>query len=100
MSGRKIKVACIQLRSSDDMAANLHETSALIRRAQADGARFIATPENTCLMAPDGGAKLEKSYTESADPTLPAFCGAGGFGLLPLTLFGLACWKANGRRRT
>jgi len=74
MSGRKIKVACIQLRSSDDMESNLRETSALIRRAHADGARFIATPENTCLMAPDGGAKLEKSFSESADPTLPAFC--------------------------
>jgi len=74
MSGRKIKVACIQLRSSDDMESNLSETSALIRRAHADGAKFIATPENTCLMAPDGGAKLEKSFSESADPTLPAFC--------------------------
>ena len=74
MSGRRIKVACIQLRSSDDMQSNLRETSALIRRAHADGARFILTPENTCLMAPDGGAKLEKSFAESADPTLPSFC--------------------------
>ena len=74
MNARKIKVACIQLRSSDDIDWNLRQTSSLIRRAHADGARFIATPENTCLMAPDGGAKLEKSFAESDDPALPEFC--------------------------
>ena len=74
MNARKIKVACIQLRSSDDIEENIEQTSALIREAHADGARFIATPENTCLMAPDGGAKLEKSFAESDDPALPAFC--------------------------
>ena len=73
MSGRKLKVACIQLRSSDDVDWNVRQASALIRGAHAEGARFIATPENTCLMAPDGGAKLEKSFSESDDPALPAF---------------------------
>src|SRR5262245_50560711 len=74
MNTRKIKVACVQLRSSDDVDWNLRQASALIRRAHADGARFISTPENTCLMAPDGGAKLEKSFAEGDDPALPAFC--------------------------
>jgi predicted amidohydrolase len=73
MSGRKIKVACVQLRSSDDIDWNIRKTSGHIRLAHKDGARFIATPENTTLMAPDGGAKLEKSYTEKDDPALPAF---------------------------
>src|ERR1700687_668939 len=73
MSGRKIKVACVQLRSSDDIDWNIRKTSGHIRLAHKDGARFIATPENTNLMAPDGGAKLEKSYTEKDDPALPAF---------------------------
>jgi predicted amidohydrolase len=45
----------------------------LIREARAAGADFIATPENTTLMAPDGGAKLEKSYDEGRDPALPRF---------------------------
>src|SRR5687768_15188469 len=74
MNPRKVKVACIQLRSSDDIDYNVRQTAGLIRRAQSDGARFIATPENTCLMAPDGGAKLEKSFSETDDPALPAFC--------------------------
>jgi predicted amidohydrolase len=37
------------------------------------GAQFVATPENTTLMAPDGGAKLERSFPEDRDPALPVF---------------------------
>ena len=74
MSSRKIKVACIQLRSSDDIDWNVRQAVSLIRVAHKDGARFIATPENTTLMAPDGGAKLEKSFAEKDDPALPSFC--------------------------
>jgi len=67
------RAACVQLRSSDDVAENIRVASDLIRTARAKGANFIATPENTTLMAPDGGAKLEKSFSEEADPALPAF---------------------------
>jgi deaminated glutathione amidase len=67
------RAACVQLRSSDDVAENIRITSDLIREARANGADFIATPENTTLMAPDGGAKLERSFSEAADPALPAF---------------------------
>lgn len=65
--------ACVQLRSTDDVAENIRAASALIREAKAKGAEFIATPENTTLMAPDGGAKLERSFPEQDDPALPAF---------------------------
>ena len=67
------RAACVQLRSTDDVAENIRAASALIREAKAKGAEFIATPENTTLMAPDGGAKLERSFPEQADPALPAF---------------------------
>lgn len=67
------KAACVQLRSSDDIAENIRAASILIREAKAQGADFIATPENTTLMAPDGGARVEKSFAENADPALPAF---------------------------
>lgn len=69
-----IRAACVQLRSSDDVLENLKIASALIREAHGKGARLIGTPENTCLMAPDGGAKLEKSFPEDKDPALPVFC--------------------------
>jgi deaminated glutathione amidase len=74
MSERKIKTACVQLRCGDDVAANIRDAAELIRAARKDGAQFIATPENTGLMARDGGAKLEKTYPEKDDPALPQFC--------------------------
>lgn len=67
------RAACVQLRSSNDVAENIRATSALIRQAHAQGATFIATPENTTLMAPDGGAKLASSHDEAHDPALPVF---------------------------
>ena len=69
----KFRAACVQLRSSDDVSENIQIASSLIREAKAAGADFIATPENTTLMAPDGGAKLERSFTQERDPALPDF---------------------------
>jgi predicted amidohydrolase len=69
------RAACVQLRSSDDVAENIRLASELIREAKARGADFVATPENTTLMAPDGGAKLERTFPEERDPALPAFQG-------------------------
>ena len=68
----RFRAACVQLRSSDDPAENIRTASALIREARKAGADFIATPENTALMAPDGGAKLGLSRSEESDPALPA----------------------------
>jgi len=70
-----IRAACVQLCASADVAANIRVASALIREAHGEGATFIATPENTALMAPDAGAKLEKTFPEDADPSLPVFRG-------------------------
>jgi predicted amidohydrolase len=67
------KAACIQLRSSGDVAENIRATSALVREAAAAGARFIATPENTNIMAQDGRAKMAATFVEAEDPALPAF---------------------------
>jgi predicted amidohydrolase len=71
----KFRAACIQLRSSDDVGENIRDAERLIRAAARDGAQFIATPENTTLMAPDGGAKLAHSYDEAHDPAIPVFRG-------------------------
>jgi len=69
----KFRAACVQLRSGDDVAGNIHDAERWIRAAAKDGAQFIATPENTTLMAPDGGAKLAQSFDETHDPALPVF---------------------------
>jgi predicted amidohydrolase len=65
--------ACVQLRSSDDVAENIRTTSSLVREAASQGARFIATPENTNIMARDNRAKMAATFDEAADPSLPAF---------------------------
>lgn len=70
---QRFKAACVQMRSSDDMDENIRDATALIREAAGQGAQYIQTPENTCLMAPDGGAKFELTFTEDQDPALPAF---------------------------
>jgi predicted amidohydrolase len=69
----KLRAACVQLRSGEDVAENIRAASALIREAKGAGAEFVATPENTTLMAPDGGAKLDRSFPEDRDPALPVF---------------------------
>jgi predicted amidohydrolase len=65
--------ACVQLRSSGDVAENVRVTSDLIREAAGGGARFIATPENTNIMAQNNSAKLAATFDEAHDPSLPAF---------------------------
>jgi deaminated glutathione amidase len=69
----KFKAACVQLRSTEDVAENIAAASTLIRDAARGGARFIATPENTTLMAADAGAKLSHSFDEAHDSALPRF---------------------------
>ena len=67
------RAACVQLRSGEDVTGNIQTASALIREAAAGGAKFIATPENTTLMAADGGAKLAACFDETHDAAIPAF---------------------------
>ena len=69
----KFRAACVQLRASEDVAENIASASRLIQEAAKGGAQFIATPENTSLMAADAGAKLSQSQDEEHDPALPAF---------------------------
>ncbi len=73
MSAPRLRVACVQLRSGEDAAANVATATRLIRDAHAAGATFIATPENTAMMSADGGAKPALSFAEKDDPALPAF---------------------------
>ncbi|MFO1246785.1 MAG: carbon-nitrogen hydrolase family protein [Alphaproteobacteria bacterium] len=67
------KAACVQMRSSGDVAQNIRDASALVREAAGQGAQFIATPENTNIMAENSRAKLAATFDEAHDPSLPAF---------------------------
>lgn len=44
--------ACVQLRSTSDIDANLKTTTELVRRAAESGAKLVATPENTPFLGP------------------------------------------------
>ncbi len=66
------RAACVQLTSTPDMAANIAVVKALVRDAQADGAAFIALPENVALMA--GGRDMRAAaVAEGEHPALAAF---------------------------
>lgn len=71
----QISVACVQMRSGMDVAANIGTAAALIRQAAGTGAQLIATPEMTTLLDRTPGAVWEKSTSEEADPGLRAFRG-------------------------
>lgn len=68
-----LDVACVQLRSSDEVGENIETASMLVRRAQNDGARFIATPEMTSLMDRRPGALALKARAEKDDEALKSF---------------------------
>jgi deaminated glutathione amidase len=50
MNNMKAKIACIQMTTSNDMAANLLEVERLVREAAKQGAEMVATPENCFYM--------------------------------------------------
>lgn len=64
----KVAVAAVQLRSSPDPDANRAAAAKLIREAAAQGARLVATPENTTRLDRDR-ARLFKAM-ETHDPAI------------------------------
>lgn len=70
----KLRVACIQMRSGIDVAANIDAATSLISEAAAAGAQFIATPEMTNLIDIRPGMGRQKAQTEAESPALDAFC--------------------------
>ncbi len=46
-----IKIACVQVTSSEDISENIEAVSVLIRHAVRDGAKFITTPECVGLLS-------------------------------------------------
>ncbi len=67
-----MKTALVQLRSSDDPAANLAQTSALIEDAAAQGAQFVLTPEVTNCVSASRARQQQVLRSEHEDATLPA----------------------------
>jgi len=67
-----LRAALLQLCSSDDPAANLPNTIALLRQAQADGAQIALTPEVTNCVSTSRAGQNAVLQTEEDDQTLAA----------------------------
>lgn len=72
LSERKIRVACIQMRSGVDIDDNVDAAAKFIRQAASDGAHLVATPEMTTLLDIRPGETRGKATAENADPALQA----------------------------
>lgn len=68
-----LRIALLQLTSSDDVSDNITVTVAMIEKAVAGGAEFILTPETTHLMEMNREKALKKTFSQKDDPGLKAF---------------------------
>lgn len=68
-----LTLACVQTNCGSDMATNIAALSAMVRDAAAQGAQWVALPENTFLMEPPGGARnTEYDFAADAHPGVKA----------------------------
>ena len=94
-----MRCAILQLNVTDDPAGNLDTTLDMVRRAVADGARFVATPEVTNCVSTSRAHQQNVLQTEADDITLAALrtaAKAAGIWLLIGSL-GLKTDDADGR---
>jgi len=66
-------VACIQNAASDDIAANIEETTEFVRAARAQGADLVCLAEHFTCIAGSERATIAKALPEDAHPALPHF---------------------------
>lgn len=67
-----VRIACLQLNSGNDYAANLGALAAMARGAAAGGARFIFSPEYVLMMDGSGRTMRESAQDASGEPALAA----------------------------
>jgi len=67
-----MRAGLVQLTVTDDPAADLPATLALVRRAAAEGADFVLTPECTNGLSANRARQRAHTFAEADDPTLAA----------------------------
>ncbi|MFN7166942.1 MAG: carbon-nitrogen hydrolase family protein [Pannonibacter sp.] len=65
--------ACVQMRSSRSVAANIAQAEKLIRQAAGAGAVYVQTPEMTNILERSRADLMDKITLEEQDPTLARF---------------------------
>lgn len=63
-----LRVACVQMRSGTDQAANIAAMEALVREAAAQGARYVQTPEMTGLVQRGRAALMAAISPDAGNP--------------------------------
>jgi predicted amidohydrolase len=70
---RTFTAACVQMTSGNEVEANVADASRAIAEAAAQGAHFVATPENTTQVEVDKKRMLADARPEETHPAIPAF---------------------------
>jgi predicted amidohydrolase len=65
------RVACLQMQTGNDLAANLDTVRAMTRAAAGNGAQFVLTPEYTLMMDGSGRVMRERALEADGRPALP-----------------------------
>ena len=75
-SAESLRVSVVQLNAQDDVAANLRALAPLVARSKAEGARFVALPENFAYIGGDPGrlAAAEELHSEKPGAICAALC--------------------------
>jgi predicted amidohydrolase len=73
MTDNKVRVACVQPSSGQNMAENLRIACELVRVAEGEGAKLIALPENVALMDHRTEALHAQAAALDAHPAIAAF---------------------------
>lgn len=66
------KLACLQLNSGNDMAANITKIEKMVREAARQGAQLVGLPENAFMMEEHGSTKPRALYSQEDHPAITA----------------------------
>ncbi|HXF67680.1 MAG TPA: carbon-nitrogen hydrolase family protein [Burkholderiales bacterium] len=69
---RSLRIACLQLSSGNDFAANLAALQGMAREAAAGGARFVFAPEYCLMLDGSGRVMRERALAPDGEPALSA----------------------------
>lgn len=65
------RIACLQMQTGNDLAANLDSVKTMAREAARSGAQFVLTPEYAMMMDGSGRTMRERALEADGSPALP-----------------------------
>jgi predicted amidohydrolase len=93
----KFRAACVQLRSSTDVAENIETVERLVRDAVSQGADYVQTPEMTNIVQRERAALAASIAPEASDPAAARFAALARELGIVLHIGSLALKAADGR---